>query len=398
MVAKKGVIYMKTNRLTEKKNDIDIAKVIASRHTRCQETAEMQPNCKLGFVTKLLTLLSENDNSVICPYGIATVLAMVAEGASEESLQEILAALGYENLEELRKVVLSVQDVRCSAFTSDNSLVVKQGNEKMELLPSFRQIMTERYNSSITEQASDGEPSVELRNVAEFKAEWLYPMVRDASQVKKFRNADGSYSHPAYLSATKEFLRYYDDDFGCRVNSSIKAVALPYKLQDERIPYELVLVDSKNPLTEESLQGILSKMRLRKCKVVFPEFSIKNKYDLVPMMKKLGLENIFDEYNEAFDKIATVPLYAEKFSQEAEIEVDKNGTVAKAVTTMMLGKTMCMPEMIEELVFNKPFQYFLCNTTTGEIVFMGKVNKLSDCEKKQPIDVRLPIGSLRFWG
>jgi len=398
MVAKKGVIYMKTNRLTEKKNDIDIAKVIASRHTRCQETAEMQPNCKLGFVTKLLTLLSENDNSVICPYGIATVLAMVAEGASEESLQEILTALGYENLEELRKVVLSVQDVRCSAFTSDNSLVVKQGKEKMELLPSFRQIMTERYNSSITEQASDGEPSVELRNVAEFKAEWLYPMVRDASQVKKFRNADGSYSHPAYLSATKEFLRYYDDDFGCRVNSSIKAVALPYKLQDERIPYELVLVDSKNPLTEESLQGILSKMRLRKCKVVFPEFSIKNKYDLVPMMKKLGLENIFDEYNEAFDKIATVPLYAEKFSQEAEIEVDKNGTVAKAVTTMMLGKTMCMPEMIEELVFYKPFQYFLRNTTTGEIVFMGKVNKLSDCKKQKPVDVPLPIGSLRIFG
>ena len=389
---------MKTNRLTEKKNDIDIAKVIVSRHARCQEIAEIQPNCKLDFVTKLLPLLSENDNSVICPYGIATVLAMVAEGASEESLQEIITALGYENLEELRKVVLSVQDVRCSAFTSDNSLVVKQGNEKMELLPSFRQIMMERYNSSITEQASDGEPSVELKNVAEFKAEWLYPMVRDASQVKKFRNTDGSYSHPAYLSATKEFLRYYDDDFGCRVNSSIKAVALPYKLQDERIPYELVLVDSKDPLTEESLQGILSKMRLGKCKVVFPEFSIKNKYDLVPMMKKLGLENIFDEYNEAFNKIATVPLYAEKFSQEAEIEVDKNGTVAKAVTTMMLGKTMCMPEMIEELVFNKPFQYFLRNTTTGEIVFMGKVNKLSDCEKKQPIDVPLPIGSLRFWG
>jgi len=397
MVAKKGVIYMKTNRLTEKKNDIDIAKVIASRHTRCQETAEMQPNCKLGFVTKLLTLLSENDNSVICPYGIATVLAMVAEGASEESLQEILAALGYENLEELRKVVLSVQDVRCSAFTSDNSLVVKQGNEKMELLPSFRQIMMERYNSSITEQSSDGEPSVELKNVAEFKAEWFYKMERDASHGKGFRNADGSFCHPAYLSATKEFLRYYEEDF-CRVNTGVKAVALPYMLQDERIPYELVLVDSKEPLTAESLQGILSKMRLRKCKVVFPEFSIKNKYDLVPMMMKLGLKNVFDEYNEAFDKIATVPLYAEKFSQEAEIEVDKNGTVAKAVTTMMLGKTMCMPEMIEELVFYKPFQYFLRNTTTGEIVFMGKVNKLSDCKKQKPVDVPLPIGSLRIFG
>ena len=54
--------------------------------------------------------------------------------------------------------------------------------------------------------------------------------------------------------------------------------------------------------------------------------------------------------------------------------------------------------MIEELVFNKPFQYFLRNTTTGEIVFMGKVNKLSDCEKQKPVDVPLPIGSLRIFG
>ena len=131
----------------------------------------MDTNKKLTFPVKLLPLLNGEDNVVICPYGIKTVLSMVAEGASEESLQEILAALGYENLEELRKVVLSVQDVRCSAFTSDNSLVVNQGNEKMELLPSFKQIMMERYNSSVTEQASDGEPSVELKNVAGFKAE-----------------------------------------------------------------------------------------------------------------------------------------------------------------------------------------------------------------------------------
>lgn len=388
---------MKTNRYMEKKRDFEIADVRVSSYVERSETMEKQSNCNLGFATKFLPLLSEKDNSVICPYGIATVLAMVAEGANEESLQEILSALGYENFDELRKVVLSVQDVRCSAFTSDNSLVVKQGDEKIELLPDFRQVMMERYNSTIEEKTSEGEPSVELKNVAEFKAEWFYKMERDASQGKGFRNADGSLCHPAYLSATKEFLRYYEEDF-CRVNTGIKAVALPYKLQDERIPYELVLVDSKEPLTEESLQNILSKMRLRKCKVVFPEFSIKSKYDLVPMMEKLGLKNIFDEYNAAFDRIANKPLYAEKFNQEAEIEVDKNGTVAKAVTTIMLSKTMCMPEMVEELVFNKPFQYFLRNTTTGEIVFMGKVNKLSDCEKQMPVDVPLAIGSLRIFG
>ena len=47
---------------------------------------------KFNFPAKLLPLLSENCNSVICPYGIETVLSMVAEGASQESLEDILYA------------------------------------------------------------------------------------------------------------------------------------------------------------------------------------------------------------------------------------------------------------------------------------------------------------------
>ena len=53
-----------------------------------------------------------------------------------------------ENMEELRDAVLAVQDTRCSAFTSDNSLELKKGEENLELLPDFKQIMEERYKGS----------------------------------------------------------------------------------------------------------------------------------------------------------------------------------------------------------------------------------------------------------
>ena len=96
---------------------------------------------KFNFPAKLLPLLSENCNSVICPYGIETVLSMVAEGASQESLEDILYALGFENLDELREAVLNVQDVRCKAFSSDNSLKLEKGVEKLEVLDKFKQIM-----------------------------------------------------------------------------------------------------------------------------------------------------------------------------------------------------------------------------------------------------------------
>ncbi len=355
----------------------------------------MDANKNLTFSVKLLPLLEGNDNAVICPYGIEAVLAMVAEGARKEALEQILYVLGFKNLEELREAVLAVQDVRCSAFASDNSLDLKKGEEDLELLPDFKQVMEERYNASVSEAASAGKATLLLKNIANFKAEWFYNMERDDSQEKRFHNADGSIAYPAFLSATKKFMRYYKNRFENGERKIVKAVALPYKLQDERIPYELVLVDSEEELTEECLRNILSRMELEQCEVVFPEFSIKNKYDLVPVMQCLGLNTIFNENFPSFDKIATQPLYADKFMQEAEIEVDKNGTVAKAVTSMLC---MCykggFDEIVEKIVFDKPFHYFLRNTTTGEIIFMGKVNKLEDCNCTKPVGIPTPFGKI----
>ena len=69
------------------------------------------------FVANLLSQLSEKDNSVISPYGIAEVLSMAAEGANEDSLKEILTCLGFASLDELRSAVLDVIENPCAAFT-----------------------------------------------------------------------------------------------------------------------------------------------------------------------------------------------------------------------------------------------------------------------------------------
>ena len=347
---------------------------------------------KFNFPAKLLPLLSENCNSVICPYGIETVLSMVAEGASQESLEDILYALGFENLDELREAVLNVQDVRCKAFSSDNSLKLEKGVEKLEFLDKFKQIMEERYNATIEEDASDGRGKLALCNLANFKAEWLYEMERDTSHERRFLNSDRSYSLPAFLSSTQDYLYYYEGGKENGEYAYVNAVALPYKLNNERIPYELVLVDCNKDLTAEVLENVFSGMKLEECEVTFPEFSIKNEHNLIPIMQHLGAYTLFSENFPAFDKITTKPLYASKFVQKAEIEVDKNGTVAKAETYMddcFIGDHF---NYARQVVFDRPFYYFLRNTTTGEIIFMGKVNKLGDCEKRKPVAVQTMFG------
>ena len=333
----------------------------------------------IDFPIRLLNLLSEKDNSVISPYGIAAVLSMAAEGASEKSLDEILACLGFDSLDKLRATVLDMIAAPCDAFESENAITLGQGTDNTKLLEPFKQTMGERYSAAVDEKMSDGEPYVGLQNITSFKAEWLYKMKRDAIQGNCFfQNADGSYSQPVFLNCTEQLYYYKDKD----IETTVQAVALPYKLNSDQIPFELVLVDSEKPLSEALLGEILANMREGKCEVEFPEFSIDSEFDLIPMMKSLGLQNIFDKEAAALDRIATTPLWAEAFRQKAEIQVDKHGTVARAFTF-----TFACMSCIPKAKFTKPFHYFLRNTNTGTILFMGRINKLADCDHKATNDI-----------
>ena len=125
----------------------------------------MEANKRLIFPVKLLPLLNREENVVLSPYGMKSILSMVAEGARDESLEQILYVFGFESLEELRENVLAVQDARCSAFNSDNSIKLHKGEENLELLSKFKQILEERYNASITECVNSCEATLLLENV-----------------------------------------------------------------------------------------------------------------------------------------------------------------------------------------------------------------------------------------
>lgn len=337
----------------------------------------MSTTVNTDFSAKLLALLSEKENSVISPYGIATVLAMAAEGANKNSLYEILNSLGFTSIEELREAVTNSISNPCDAFTSENALTLLKGKDAAELHETFKQILANEYAADISEDSSTGETTIQLKNIATFKASWAVEMERDITARKCFHNADGSLCKPAFLSCTEDLRYYKDDEFW----PTVKAVAVPYAVAGRCIPYELILVDSEKPLTESLIGEMLSNMQQDECEVEFPEFTIKSNYNLVPMMKELGIKDIFDREMGVLNGIATEPLYADAFTQKAEIQVDKNGTVAVAITCM----TLCLKGGIsscDRFRFNKPFSYFLRNTNTGEIIFMGKVNKLSDCERR----------------
>ena len=108
-------------------------------------------NCNNRIATSLIPLLSKKENFVVSPYGIKTVLSMAAEGASGESLNEILSVLGMESLDEVRKTVFALQNDKVKAFTSNNNLKLCKGKEKLELQKDFRRVIKEDYKADIEE-------------------------------------------------------------------------------------------------------------------------------------------------------------------------------------------------------------------------------------------------------
>lgn len=326
------------------------------------------------FSIALLSLLPEDANSVISPHGIATVLSMAAEGASKDSLAEILAVLGYRDLDELRTKILAIAKEPSKAFSSENTVAFAQYLNNDRVLVHFKQIMRDWYGALVLDEDTDSDLVIQLKNVANFKAEWLYKFERDSRRPKIFHNKDATSSFPFFLAYFDVPLRHFKKT--CNTVTVTQAVALPYQFDGSDAPYELVLINSIEPLTAAHLREILSQMRERCCSVTFPEFTVEKEYDLIPLMKKLGLRSVFDAHAAPFDRMASIPIHANVFRQKAKIEVDQHGTIATAETEF--GGVLSMRKYTR-LIFDRPFVYLLRNTITGDILFIGKVNQLNDC-------------------
>lgn len=344
----------------------------------CGSTQTVKANNSLAI--KLVPFLSQKENTVMSPLGIKTVLSMVAEGASCEALDEILAILGVENLDQIRETIFAMQEDGCTAFSSENSLHLESGMEKLQLADDFRRTMKKDYETEITEAESDGFAKLKLVNEASFAAKWAVDLELDQSGENHFNNVDLTTSNPLFLRYEGEKLKFCNGYQKYNRSVGVKAVALPYVLDNKPIPYELVLIDTNLELTKKNLDYILDSLHDGDCEVYFPEFKIQNKHNLIPIMENLGLKNIFDSVASRLDKIASQRLFVNEFGQDAEIVVDRDGTIAKATTYCGL-MTCCLQDESKELRFTKPFHYILRKIDTGEIIFIGNVNKLPDCDR-----------------
>lgn len=368
---------------------------------------------KMAF--RMLKELYEGKDLVFSPLSLQYALAMTANGAEGETLQEIIDFLGYGSegiaaLNEYSKTLLEqlpAVDLDVTLKLTDALLV----NEAFPLLPAFKNTVQEKYYAAVENMSFENPQKVAnhinewakrntngfidklldadeisknaaafLMNALYFKAKWAgresNPMFWESATIDdKFTKASGATKTVKMM----QNMRYH----GYAEMDGFRVLALPYAGGKF---FMYVLLPDKN-----DLGGMLEKMQNTpwgtitssfkydaEVYVKLPKFDIEEKYNLNESLQNLGIKKAFVPNMAEFDSMFDVKGYnfnIGKVLQKARISVAEWGTEAAAVTVVEMSATSAGPGETEPkrvyFYADHPFAFVIGEATSGTILFEG---------------------------
>ena len=366
---------------------------------------------KLSFKF-LKQLTEENKGSFICsPLSLQLALAMTANGAQGETLQEMLDVLGYgqEGMAALNAYArilieqLPAVDLDVTLKMADALLAA----DKYPLNATFRETLRTYYYAPAASMSFDN-PQPVLAQVNEWarrNTEGLIdPMLKEMSPnaVAYLMNAlyfkakwKGSETNPMFTEqATYRDTFYHEDGSTKMVSYMNTSRVLPYVDQGEFVMVALPYASGKfflYILLPKALDGGLDdlvtwlagtswnelissfrddvEVRLR-----LPRFETSGDFELNKTLQSLGMRRAFDEVNAQFGGMfdgANPGFYISRVLQKAKISVAEWGTEAAAVTVVEMGEKSAAPGPSVRVDVNHPFVFVLGEQESGTILFEG---------------------------
>ena len=179
-----------------------------------------------------------------------------------------------------------------------------------------------------------------------------------------------------------EHFRYYQ-------NSDLQIVELPFK---EDFMSALIILPSKqeeintfikNKISQEAyLDNIMNKLDYAKVQLQMPKFEIKFEEKLNEVIKKLGINKIFNAIEGDLTGLFNDQnLFVNQIIHKTYLKVNEEGTEAAAVTMVSIAMGMAMgePEIVHIMKVDRPFLFLLKNWQLPagyDMVFMAKIEEL----------------------
>ena len=365
---------------------------------------------------RFLKEMYDEENLICSPLSLQYALAMTANGASGETLQEIIDFLGYgeegiDALNEYSKILLEqlpAVDLDVNLKVTDALLV----NDKFPLLPSFKKTVEENYYAAVDNMDFSDPDQIAARinkwaktntngfidkvigpseisddavayimNALYFKAKWAgskyEPMFREEGTRSEDFHLKNGKTVKAKMMRNTRYHEYAEMD-------GYKVLVLPYA--NGKFNMYVLLPD------ENDIEGMIEKLQTTswsdiranlkqdtEVHVKLPKFNIENKYNLNKALEALGVRKAFEEGSAEFDRMFENKdgyyYWISKVIQKSRIAVSEWGTEAGSVTVVEMDGLMDAGPRPEQVYFyaDHPFVFVIGEETSGTILFEGVV-------------------------
>lgn len=235
--------------------------------------------------------------------------------------------------------------------------------------------IAEQTSGKITDlldpHAIDAATKLVLANAIYFKGTWLHTFAKAATSPQPFHTTGGRDVQSAMMRQTQSFGLYQDEQ--------LQVLEMPYKGNDLSM---LVLLprkpdglgDLEKSLTAAKLATWSQGAQSQRVVVEIPKFTMRQTIDLVPVLKALGVNDLFAAGKADLSGMdGTRELFVSTVAHGAFVRVDEEGTEAAAATVVTVTRAAAIAGQVQTFRADHPFLFVIRHNTSGGIVFMGRV-------------------------
>ena len=373
--------------------------------------AELDPRLLAAtsrFSFKLYDQISKGraeKNTFVSPASIMLALAMTYNGANGTTRQAMSRALELQEMS-LEDVNQAFADLKSVLAPSDPKIQLKIANSLWArngfvMKPAFIERNKQYYGAEIASlnfadpaapdainswvkkntegkidkivNAIGGDDVLFLINAIYFKGQWQFEFDKQKTKPDVFRLAGGEKKEVSMMSQS----RYYFYSRG----KNFQAVALPYGKGDVSmyvfLPDEPTTLDQlEQELTAENWETWMKSFGARPGEVMLPRFKVEWESRLNQALTDLGMAEAFDPQRADFSQIAEPQagnrIFISEVQHKSFCEVNEEGTVAAAATSVRMGVTSLPPPPFVMKV-DRPFFFAIRDNRSGVLLFMGSV-------------------------
>jgi serine protease inhibitor len=366
-------------------------------------TALVDANSQFAFdIFKQINRTETGKNILLSPFSISTALAMLYQGASNQTKAEMAQVLHYSGID-IAKLNSDYQSLLNHLANTDSFVTLNGVNsiwydDGLCVKPDFIKTNKDVFDAAVQKldftkadaadtinrwisEATQGmidkmlDPPLSavmyLIDAIYFKGAWTHPFNPKLTTKSTFTTESGKIN-PVDMMYTHGIT-----EFGQGADYS--AVRLPYGMQ--KVSMYCIL-----PAKGLSIDHFISGLTVAKFKeikqtlstlphlnVQLPKFSMAyGVKSLKTALNRLGMITAFIGGQADLSGISDGPLWVDDVFHKAIIDVTEQGTEASAVTVIEIK------ESARNFQANRPFVFLIVDDATGSILFMGKAADLAE--------------------